>query len=96
VQIGPSQSNQNLEDFEFADNPLSLSSNAYRILAVRQLSSLLQLNRSFCPNSSDVVTSVDASLTSFLLHLPDEKKCPLDKHGRLDEMMFQAHMIING
>lgn len=84
-----------MEETAFLDDNVAFSSYAYRITAIRELGNLLTLNRSFCPDSSLIANSVDASLTNWLLHLPESKMTPIDVDGRLDEMMFQAHMIVN-
>ena len=38
----------------------------------------------------------DASIVNWSLHLPATKRDPVDKDGRLDEMLFQAHMVNRG
>ena len=38
----------------------------------------------------------DASLTNWHLHLPACKKEILGKGLEVDEILFQAHMVING
>lgn len=38
---------------------------------------------------------IETLLTNWRLHLPPSKRDPLDKNGRIDEMMFQAHMMVN-
>ncbi|MCJ1317182.1 hypothetical protein MMC15_002505 [Xylographa vitiligo] len=84
-----------MDEYAFLDDEATFSSYAYRITAIRELGNLLKLNLSFCPDSSEIVHAVDASLTNWLLHLPESKVTPLDENGKVDEMMFQAHMIIN-
>lgn len=39
--------------------------------------------------------AADASIGNWFLHLPDEKKEIVGKDGKLDEMLFQAHMVIH-
>ena len=80
---------------EFAENEVQYSSYTYRILAIRELGKLLALNESFCPDSSEIVINLDTALNNWVLHLPEGKKDPIDADGRIDEMMFQAHMIIS-
>ena len=41
------------------------------------------------------VGRIEALLTNWRLHLPDSKKYALDRNGQLDEMMFQANMMVN-
>lgn len=38
---------------------------------------------------------IEALLTNWRLHLPESKKDALQKDGKLDEMMFQAHMMMH-
>lgn len=38
---------------------------------------------------------IQALLTNWKLHLPPSKRDPLDSTGRVDEMLFQAHMMLN-
>jgi hypothetical protein len=35
----------------------------------------------------------DTHLANWTLHLPDEKKKPIDRDGMVDEVLFEAHMI---
>jgi hypothetical protein len=39
------------------------------------------------------IDRIDAHLVNWRLHLPDTKKDFINNEGRLDEMLFQAHMI---
>ena len=79
----------------FDDEDASFSSFAYRVIASRSIGRLLALNQPFCPESSELVTSIDIAINNWLLHLPEQKQTPLTKDGSLDEMMFQAHMMTN-
>jgi hypothetical protein len=85
-----------MDEYVFAEDEQGLSSYAYRIIAVKNLANLLKLNQRFCPYSADIIRDVDASITSWILHLPHAKQSLIDKTGSVDEMIFQAHMIING
>src|SRR5690606_29876917 len=38
--------------------------------------------------------AADASLTNWFLHLPEPKKELVQADGKVDEMLFQAHMVI--
>lgn len=42
-----------------------------------------------------MVDAVDARLSSWLLFLPPNKREILNSEGTVDEMLFQAHMIMN-
>lgn len=38
---------------------------------------------------------IETLLTNWRLHLPSSKRDPLDRDGHIDEMMFQAHMMVH-
>jgi hypothetical protein len=38
---------------------------------------------------------LEALLTNWRVHLPENKRNLFDQFGRFDEMLFQAHMIAN-
>ncbi len=44
---------------------------------------------------SNETETIEASLNSWLLFLPPAKRDVLSGGGKVDEMLFQAHMIIN-
>jgi hypothetical protein len=46
----------------------------------------------FRPDDENVVR-IETLLTNWRLHLPPTKRDALQKNGKLDEMMFQAHMM---
>ncbi|KAI5800163.1 hypothetical protein DFH27DRAFT_623391 [Peziza echinospora] len=112
---------KSLEEFEdrtFADEPVSFSSYAYRVEAIRILGQVLSCSQPLPPTSppppnsppgssalqstSNNVQSIpdgradaaDASLVNWALHLPDDKKELVGKDRKVDEMLFQAHMIV--
>lgn len=62
---------------------------------MRLVGKILALGDSPYGSNSDQVEAVDAGLTSWILHLPPSKREVLDHEGRVDEMLFQAHMIIS-
>lgn len=41
----------------------------------------------------EVIDRLDARLVNWRLHLPDAKRDFINPEGKLDEMLFQAHMI---
>ena len=90
-----SQYLSDMDETAFQDDDVTFSSYAYRITAIREMGNLLVLNNSFCPTSSDIVPVVDAALQNWILHLPKSKETPVDENGQVDEMMFQAHAIVN-
>ena len=79
----------------FASHEVAFSSFAYRIEAIRLLGTILAVGQTARAEDNDRVEAIDASMTSWLLNLPYSKREVIDQDGRIDEMLFQAHMIIN-
>lgn len=79
----------------FASHEIAFSSFAYRIEAIRLLGTILAVGQTARAEDNDRVESIDASLTSWLLNLPYSKREVVDQDVKIDEMLFQAHMIIN-
>ena len=84
-----------LDEDAFADDDETLSSFAYRIQAARELGGLLKLDESYSAENMRLATSLDSSLTNWVLHLPSSKQQALNSSGNVDEMLFQAHGMIN-
>lgn len=82
-------------DRAFFSQDIVHSSFAYRVGAVKILGTILQLDRSIYARDSNETVAVEASLNSWLLLLPPAKREILSCEGQVDEMLFQAHMIIN-
>jgi len=82
-------------DRTFFSQDIVHSSFAYRVEAVRILGTILQLDRSIYAQDSNETAAIEASLNSSLLFLPPAKREILNCEGQVDEMLFQAHMIIN-
>jgi hypothetical protein len=82
------------DDDSFDGKDLTFSSFTYRIAAIRNLGRVLSSGvlQSSSPDG-DAVLRVDAHLVNWRLHLPENKKKFINKEGKLDEMIFQAHMI---
>jgi hypothetical protein len=79
----------------FYDETSSFTSFTYRILAARNINLLLNLDQTSYSDNTERVASFDLVLNNWFLHLPDNKKIPLDAEGRVDQMMYQAHLIAN-
>ena len=79
----------------FATDNVVYSSFAYRIEAMRLLGTVLALGQPSSEDDSEQVEAVDASLTGWKLRLPSWKRDVLDADGKVDEVLFQAHMISN-
>lgn len=87
-----------LEDYDnsaFDSEETVFSSYTYRIDAIRILGKILPITD---PDVMDYHAQdiADASLANWHLHLPACKKEILGKGLEVDEILFQAHMVING
>ncbi|KAJ5102390.1 hypothetical protein NUU61_004612 [Penicillium alfredii] len=79
----------------FADEERDFSSYCYRIEAVRILARVVAL-QDMVEGQQDQVESIDARIASWFHHLPESKAELLRPDGSVDEIMFQATMIVNG
>lgn len=77
----------------FADDEFQFSSFCYRIDAARILTRVLALTGNYDVHH-DQVQAVDNALAGWAHHLPPGKADIIDKFGEVDEILFQAHMII--
>lgn len=86
-----------LEDFDdqlFSGEERLFSSFAYRVAAIRNLGRMMRLPDSGFPGDESV-DRIESLLSNWRMHLPASKRDSLTKDCQLDEMMFQAHMIIH-
>ncbi|GKT42543.1 uncharacterized protein ColSpa_02724 [Colletotrichum spaethianum] len=89
-----------LSDFdcrEFASEDTSFSSFAYLISAVRCAALAISTapkitNRE---DSSQVIENADSIIEGWSLLLPQGRKQVMTKAGEIDELLFQAHMLVN-
>ncbi|RJE24377.1 transcription factor [Aspergillus sclerotialis] len=79
----------------FADEERDFSSYCYRIEAIRILGRVVAV-QDMIEGQQDHVEAIDARVTSWFHHLPESKSELLRPDGSVDEMMFQATMIVNG
>lgn len=89
-----------LQDFdcrEFTSDDIVFSSFAYLIGAVRCIASAISTFPKIAGNegSTNVIQASDAILNGWLLLLPENRKQVMDKAGKIDELMFQAHLLIH-
>jgi len=77
----------------FADEEIQFSSFCYRIEAVRILSRVLAIAGADEVHE-DQIQAVDNALAGWVHHLPATKADIVNNFGEVDEMLFQAHMII--
>ena len=92
----PILSNRSLSDMEnrfFAEENHLWSSFAYEVEAVRLMHKVLQ-SRTFDQRFTDAdVEALDASLSGFQFSLPLSKRDFAERDGKIDEVLFAAHMI---
>jgi hypothetical protein len=79
----------------FADEERDFSSFTYRIEAARILARVVSI-QDMAEGQQDHVEAIDARVTSWFHHLPESKAELLRGDGSVDEMMFQATMVVNG
>lgn len=79
----------------FADDERDFSSYSYRIEAIRILGRVVA-TQNMVEGQQDHVEAIDARITSWFLHLPESKAELMRPDGSVDEIMFQATMIVNG
>ncbi|KAH8196931.1 hypothetical protein TruAng_008917 [Truncatella angustata] len=77
----------------FADEETIFSSFSYRVEAIMILCRALLLNQIRDPHR-DHLQAVENALVSWVNLLPTKKLDIIDSYGNVDEMMFQAHVII--
>lgn len=90
--IPPSMTLEELETRDFSGEDREFSSFAYRILSGRTLGKFMRTPPFYGPEDENVAR-IEALLTNWRLHLPQNKRDALQHNGQLDEMMFQAHMM---
>lgn len=83
-----------MQDRTFSNDDYPWSSFAYKIEAARILGTVLQLSPDRFAVTNPQVEAIDASISSFLLSLPPEKREVVEHDGVCDEVLFGAHMII--
>ncbi|OOQ90460.1 C6 zinc finger domain protein [Penicillium brasilianum] len=90
---------QTLQDFdnrEFSPDVPLFSSFAYLVGAVRcsalAITEILSVTR---PDSTRVIQKIDSILNAWLLLLPKNRKQVMAKTGEIDELMFQACLVIH-
>ena len=79
---------------DFEDEEQIFSSFTYMIDICRISGSLLGLGSLREKNIELAIANADAMLINWKLHLPREKQGVVDKHEEVDEMLFQAHNML--
>jgi hypothetical protein len=88
---------QTISEFDarfFAEEEPGFSSYAYRIDAVRILNCALKI-REMAGSHENLIEAIDARVASWFLNLPSSKAKLLRQDGSVNEIMFQACMIVN-
>lgn len=89
-----------LQDFdcrEFASDDTVFSSFAYLIGAVKCVALAVSIapKHAVKEDSMHVIQAADSALDGWLLLLPKDRKQVMTKTGEIDELMFQAHLLIH-
>lgn len=79
----------------FAEEDRDFSSYCYRIESIRILGRVVAMQQ-MTEGQQDRVEEIDARIGSWGHHLPEYKEELLRPDGSVDEIMFQATMILNG
>ncbi|KAK7417014.1 hypothetical protein QQZ08_011772 [Neonectria magnoliae] len=85
---------EDMEDRDFSGDDREFSSFAYRIQCARNLGKFMRIPPIFGPEDENL-SRIEALLTNWRLHLPEGKRDAIYKDGGLDEMIFQAHMMMH-
>ncbi|KAF2722768.1 hypothetical protein K431DRAFT_38931 [Polychaeton citri CBS 116435] len=85
---------EQLSNRMLSEQDLDFSSYCYRIEAVRIISRVRAVSAAREVHSEDV-QAVDNAIASWRHSLPDSKSSILDPDGNVDQMLFQANMLIN-
>lgn len=80
---------------EFAEDELMFSSFAYLIDLGHIIGVILALGTESGDPFDPKVISAEASLLNWALYLPKEKQLVIEDLGKVDEILFQAHMLRN-
>lgn len=89
-----------LEEFnhrEFIPSSVHFSSFAYLIGAVQCAATAISITPKIAAveDSMHLIQAVDCSLDGWRLLLPQEHKHVMNPDGEIDELMFQAHLLIH-
>jgi hypothetical protein len=76
------------------DDDGDFSSGAYRIDAIRIVHSVILATRASSP-THDAFLMAEAKIKNWSIYLPERKRKPIDRDGNVDEVLFEAHMIVS-
>jgi hypothetical protein len=98
LECRPLLSNKSMFDLQnriFAEDNYSWSSFAYEVEAVRIMHNVLQSRAQDQRFSDADIDALDASLSGFQFLLPPSKRDFAERDGKIDEVLFAAHMIVH-
>lgn len=76
------------------DDDGDFSSGTYRIDAIRIVHSVISATRVASPTHEDFLMA-EAKIKNWAMYLPERKRKPIDRDGNVDEVLFEAHMIVS-
>lgn len=79
----------------FMDDEIEYSSFSYRIAAARALGKITMISCTAGTPSSSSIRSAELEMENLKLHLPSSMQRYVDSEGQVDEVAFQAHLIMN-
>ncbi|KAJ5621461.1 hypothetical protein N7528_006244 [Penicillium herquei] len=99
-ELGEIPQPKTLQEFdcrEFAPDDIIFSSFAYLIGAVRCAALAISMGPKIAASddSPRIIQTADSSLNGWLLMLPKGRKQVMNKAGEIDELIFQAHLLIH-
>lgn len=96
-QIPVSKTQEDFDCREFAAEGTSFSSFAYLISAVKCAALAISISPKIAAkeDSAGMIQSADSIIDGWSLLLPKHRKQVMTKTGDIDELMFQAHLLIH-
>jgi hypothetical protein len=80
---------------EIAEEDFAFSSFAYLVDVARIMGCVLSVRSELREPFDSLVSNADARMVNWGLHLPKYKQEVFQENGEIDELLFQAHMMIN-
>ncbi|GAD97242.1 conserved hypothetical protein [Paecilomyces variotii No. 5] len=95
--IPPPRTIQEFNHREFMPDSVHFSSFAYLIGAVQSAATAISITPKIAAveDSTHLIQAVDCGLDGWRLLLPPEHKHVMKENGEIDELMFQAHLLIH-
>lgn len=93
--IPPPRTFREFQTRQFAEEEYEYSSFAYRIEAARLWGSIILTTEKDKATCEEQVSVLDISLAHYFVSLPPSKRTIEEHSGKVDEVLFSAHMLIN-